>query len=57
MTSTATRPPSSPRPASPTYDLDGNQTSVLTETGVWQVAYNAENRPVRADCKQSRTLF
>ena len=31
----------------PTYDLDGNQTSVLTETGVWQVAYNAENRPVR----------
>ena len=31
----------------PTYDLDGNQTSVLTETGVWQVTYNAENRPVR----------
>ena len=31
----------------PTYDLDGNQTSVLTETGVWQVEYNAENRPVR----------
>ena len=31
----------------PTYDLDGNQTSVLTETGVWQVVYNAENRPVR----------
>ena len=31
----------------PTYDLDGNQTTVLTETGVWQVEYNAENRPVR----------
>ena len=31
----------------PTYDLDDNQTSVLTETGVWQVTYNAENRPVR----------
>ena len=31
----------------PTYDLDGNQTSVLTETGVWQVEYNAENRPIR----------
>ena len=31
----------------PTYDLDGNQTAVLTETGVWQVQYNAENRPVR----------
>ena len=26
---------------------DGNQTTVLTETGVWQVAYNAENRPIR----------
>ena len=26
---------------------NGNQTSVLTETGVWQVDYNAENRPIR----------
>ena len=31
----------------PTYDLDGNQTTVLTETDVWQVEYNAENRPIR----------
>ena len=30
----------------PQYDLDGNQTLVKTETGVWQVTYNAENRPV-----------
>ncbi|MGN0857232.1 MAG: RHS repeat domain-containing protein [Candidatus Spyradenecus sp.] len=31
----------------PTYDLDGNQTTVKTATGIWQVEYNAENRPVR----------
>ncbi|MCQ2393356.1 MAG: hypothetical protein MJ249_03630 [Kiritimatiellae bacterium] len=32
---------------SPAYDLDGNQTLVKTATGVWQVTYNGENRPVR----------
>ena len=31
----------------PTYDLDGNQTTVKTATGIWQVEYNAENRPIR----------
>ncbi len=31
----------------PTYDLDGNQTKILTSTGEWNVEYNAENRPVR----------
>ena len=31
----------------PEYDADGNQTLVQTSTGVWSVAYNAENRPVR----------
>ena len=31
---------------SPTYDADGNQTLVKTATGVWQVTYNGENRPV-----------
>ncbi|MGN0891444.1 MAG: hypothetical protein ACI4W7_07330, partial [Candidatus Spyradenecus sp.] len=31
----------------PTYDFDGNQTTVKTATGIWQVEYNAENRPVR----------
>ncbi len=30
----------------PRYDLDGNQTSIDTETGVWEVSYDAENRPV-----------
>ena len=28
----------------PEYDDDGNQTLVKTETGVWRVAYDAENR-------------
>ena len=31
----------------PTYDADGNQTRVLTQTGIWEVAYDAENRPTR----------
>ncbi len=29
----------------PVYDADGNQTLIRTSTGIWQVAYNAENRP------------
>ena len=29
------------------FDDDGNQTLIKTATGVWQVTYNAENRPVR----------
>ena len=31
----------------PQYDDDGNQTLIKTETGVWSVVYNAENRPIR----------
>ena len=31
----------------PQYDADGNQTLIKTETGIWSVVYNAENRPVR----------
>ncbi len=30
----------------PVFDADGNQTLVKTSTGIWHVAYNAENRPV-----------
>ena len=30
----------------PEFDDDGNQTLVKTATGVWQVCYNAEDRPV-----------
>ena len=31
----------------PAFDLDGNQTNVVTSTGEWAVEYNGENRPVR----------
>ena len=31
----------------PEYDADGNQTLIKTATGVWQVQYNGENRPIR----------
>ena len=31
----------------PEYDADGNQTLIKTETGIWSVVYNAENRPIR----------
>ena len=30
----------------PQFDDDGNQMLVKTATGVWQVAYNGENRPI-----------
>ncbi len=30
----------------PTYDADGNQTKIQTSTGIWNVTYNALNRPV-----------
>ena len=30
----------------PQYDADGNQTLIKTETGIWSVIYNAENRPI-----------
>jgi RHS repeat-associated protein len=30
----------------PQFDDDGNQTIIKTSTGVWQVTYNGENRPV-----------
>ena len=30
----------------PTYDADGNQTLIKTATGIWQVQYNGENRPI-----------
>ena len=28
------------------FDADGNQTHVKTATGIWQVTYNGENRPI-----------
>ena len=34
----------------PQFDDDGNQTLIKTATGVWQVTYNGENRPVSWSC-------
>ena len=31
----------------PHYDADGNQTVILTETGIWEVDYDANNRAIR----------
>ena len=31
----------------PAFDLDGNQTNIVTSTGEWAVGYNGENRPIR----------
>ena len=30
----------------PVYDADGNQTVVKTSTGIWNIVYNGENRPI-----------
>ncbi len=37
----------------PQFDDDGNQTLIKTSTGIWQVQYNGENRPVLWTCIQS----
>ena len=34
----------------PQFDDDGNQTLIQTATGIWQVTYNGENRPVLWEC-------
>ena len=34
----------------PQFDDDGNQTLIKTATGLWQVTYNGENRPVLWEC-------
>lgn len=38
--------PEEATPFLPEHDAEGNQTLVQTSTGIWSVAYNAENRPV-----------
>ena len=39
----------------PQYDADGNQTLVKTSTGIWEVTYNAENRPVKFESEDRGT--
>lgn len=46
--STLNSPPSTlEQPFHPIFDANGNQTLIHTETGVWEVTYNAANRPVK----------
>ena len=45
------------RPSPPTFDTDGNQTLVKTTTGIWTVAYDAENRPVSFTNAESNTVI
>lgn len=42
-------------PFTPTYDTDGNQTKVKTSTGIWNVTYNTENRPIRFTSENGQT--
>ena len=39
----------------PQYDADGNQTLIKTSTGIWEVTYNAENRPVKFESEDRGT--
>ena len=41
----------------PIFDADGNQTRIKTETGIWEVIYNAENRPVSFTNAESSTVI
>ncbi len=41
----------------PTYDAAGNQTLVKTTTGIWAVAYDAENRPVSFTNAETNTVI
>ena len=41
----------------PIYDADGNQTHIKTATGIWNVTYNAENRPVRFESADGATVI
>ena len=39
----------------PVYDADGNRTLIRTSTSIWQVTYNAENRPVKFESEDGGT--
>ena len=41
----------------PQFDPAGNQTLVKTNTGIWRISYNAENRPVRFESQDRTTVI
>ena len=40
----------------PLYDADGNQTRIRTSTGIWNVCYDANDRPVSFTSEDGRTV-
>ncbi|MCD8062217.1 MAG: sugar-binding protein [Akkermansiaceae bacterium] len=43
-------------PFIPAYDADGNQTRIKTSTGIWEVSYDANDRPVVFTSQDGRTV-
>ena len=41
----------------PVYDADGNQTRIRTSTGIWEVSYDANDRPVVFASQDGRTTI
>ena len=41
----------------PAYDPDGNQTRIKTSTGIWEVSYDANDRPVTFTSQDKRTVI
>ncbi|MEI3557635.1 MAG: RHS repeat-associated core domain-containing protein [Akkermansia muciniphila] len=41
----------------PAYDADGNQTRIRTSTGIWEVSYDANDRPVVFTSQDGRTTI
>ncbi len=39
----------------PVYDADGNQTRIRTSTGIWEISYDANDRPVVFTSQDGRT--
>jgi hypothetical protein len=40
----------------PQFDDDGNQTLIKTDSGIWQVHYNGENRPILWQCVSTNSI-
>ena len=40
----------------PVFDADGNQTKIKTSTGIWEVSYDANDRPVTFTSQDGRTI-
>ena len=41
----------------PEYDADGNQTLIQTSTGTWKVQYNGQNRAIKFESGDGRTVI